>query len=329
IFGQEEQSVESRLALPRWVTRRLFGTSFRLELYGFAKREQTERFGILESLGTSVAATKEYQRGALEGLLLQLRYDFRHRTRDIDLVRPAGNSDDIEKTPVATRSSTVGPLVALDRRKDRAGRRNPLLPERGYRIELRAGYGEDLLLGTARFVKLGGSAQHFIPIGRRFRLSNAIRYDHGVPLGGDVVLPEVERFFAGGDTTVRGFEQDRLATEVIEEPAPPFGGVMQFRVVPAGGNIRFIHNLDLQALVWDDSPVFGFPIASAIFLDTGLVTNSLSGFVARDLRHSVGVALARLMAPFGSFSIEYAIPLDPELGDDPQGRAHVNFGFLF
>ena len=329
LLGQKEQSIEAKLAFPRWVMRRLFRTSFLLELSGFAQREQRERFGTLETLGASVAASKDFRRGRLEGLLLQLRYDFRHRTRDIELVRPAGNSDDIEKTPVVTRTSSIGPLIALDRRRDNKKRLNPLLPDRGFRVELRGAYGEDYLLGTTRFVKLGASGQHFIPLGSRFRISNGIRYDHGIPLGGDVALPEVERFFAGGDTTVRGFEQDRLAIEVVEEELSPYGGVTQFRVIPAGGNIRFIHNLDLQMRVWEDSPIFGFPIASALFLDTGIVTNSWRGVKVRDLRHSVGIALARLIAPFGSFSIEYAIPLDPELGDNPRGRAHVNFGFLF
>jgi outer membrane protein insertion porin family len=329
VLGMREQSLEARLTFPRWLMRRGFRAPFLLETSGFIKRDHRERFGVLQTLGISVAATRDFKRGKLEGLLLQLRYDFRLRTRDLDLVRPAGNNDDIDKTPVKTRTSTIGPLVAFDRRKDRQGRRNPLLPEKGFRIEGRAGYGEDFLLGSARFVKLGGAAQHFIPLATRFVLSNAIRYDHGIPLGGDVVLPEVERFFGGGDTTVRGFEQDRLAIEVIEEMLPPFGGVTQFRVVPAGGNIRFIHNLDLEMRVWEDSPVFGFPIASAIFLDTGLVTNSLHNFQPRDLRHSAGIALARIIAPFGKFSLEYAVPLDPQLGDDPQGRAHVNFGFLF
>ncbi|HEU5055127.1 MAG TPA: POTRA domain-containing protein [Kofleriaceae bacterium] len=329
LLGQKEQSVEAKLAFPRWVMRRLFRTSFLLELSGFAQNEQRERFGTLQTLGASVAASKDYRRGALEGLLLQLRYDFRHRTRDIELVRPAGNSDDIEETPVVTRTSSIGPLVALDRRRDSKKRLNPLLPDRGFRLELRGAYGEDYLLGTTRFVKLGASGQHFIPLGARFRISNAIRYDHGIPLGGDVALPEVERFFAGGDTTVRGFEQDRLAIEVVEEELSPFGGVTQFRVIPAGGNIRFIHNLDLQMRVWENSAIFDFPIASALFLDTGIVTNSWRGVEVRDLRHSIGIALVRLIAPFGSFSIEYAIPLDPELGDNPRGRAHVNFGFLF
>ena len=164
--------------------------------------------------------------------------------------------------------------------------------------------------------------------GRRFRLSNGIRWDHGIPMGGDVLLPEVERFFAGGDTTVRGFREDQLASEVVQRTlAPAPGSVNTLRVLPAGGNIRFIYNLDLQIAVWDR--MLPLPVASAIFFDTGLVTNSLDGFKLSDLRHSIGLALARIVTPFGSFSLEYAVPLDPKLGDLPQGRFHINLGLLF
>jgi outer membrane protein insertion porin family len=305
--------------------RRLVGTAFLLELGVLGETQETERFGELTSLGASVAATKQFYRGLLQGLLVSLRYDFRQRNRDVALVRPAGNSDDISSTKVTTRSSTIGPLIVFDRRRDRQGRISPILAVRGYRLELRGSYGEDALLGSARFLKLGGSAQHFLALGRRFRLSNGVRYDHAVPLGGDVALPEVERFFAGGDTTVRGFEQDRLATEIVEDELGPLEGVNRFRVIPAGGSIRFLYNLDLQVEVWK----LGFPVASAIFYDSGVVTNSLVGFKVADLRHAIGLALFRWVTPFGSLSLEYGVPLDPQLGDDPRGRFHVNFGFLF
>ena len=39
-----------------------------------------------------------------------------------------------------------------------------------------------------------------------------------------MLLPEVERFFAGGDTTVRGYKDDRLATEIVQVGVPPLGG---------------------------------------------------------------------------------------------------------
>ena len=76
-------------------------------------------------------------------------------------------------------------------------------------------------------------------------------------------------------------------------------------------------------------PLAGFPVTSAIFFDTGLVTNSLDGFEIRKLRHAIGAALFRWSLPVGSLSLEYAVPLDPEIGDNPRGRFHFNLGLLF
>lgn len=325
-YGQEFKSLEERLTAPRWIARRVTGIALRTELAAFVRQDSTERFGELTSFGTSLAFTKIGTRGFFRGWLLSVRYDLRQRNRDEDLVRPAGASDDLTQAKVTTRTGAIGPQLIIDKRVDSAGRPSPLTPEGGWRLEGHALFADTLLLGQDRFLKVGGSGQIFWRIADRLLLSNAVRYDHGVPFGGKVLLPEVERFFAGGDTTVRGFEEDRLATEIIEEPLAPLGEVTSLRVLPAGGNVRAIWNVDLQMRVWKLGSI---PVASAVFLDTGIVTNSLDGVKLSDLRHAVGIALFRLVSPFGSLSIEWALPLDPKPGDNPRGRFHFNFGLLF
>jgi len=54
----------------------------------------------------------------------------------------------------------------------------------------------------------------------------------------------VERFFAGGDTTVRGYDLDRLLTEIVYVPIAP--GVFAVQYQPVGGNLRIIQNIELQ-----------------------------------------------------------------------------------
>ena len=325
LYGSQERKAEARVTLPRWIMRRALSTAFALEASALYLDEEVERFGVLQTLGASLAGTKRGREGFFKDWLFTVRYDFRQRNRDRELVRPAGASEDIRTDKVTTRSSTIGPILAIDRRRNREGSPSPLAPSQGYYFELRAGYGENTLLGTDRFIKMGGSAQLYLPLGRRFLLSNGVRYDHGIPLGGASLLPDVERFFAGGDTTVRGFEEDQLATEIIENELSPLGNLTQFRVLPAGGNVRFIHNIELQAELWDWTD--GVSIASAIFVDTGVVANSLDGFKPRDLRHSVGMTFLRFSTPVGRIGFEWAIPLDPQLGDNPIGRGHFNIGF--
>ncbi len=327
LIGTQEQRAEAKVTIPRWLMRRAVGTSFLLETSARFINEDVERFDSLQTIGAGIAATKEGTSRLFRGWLLSLRYNFKRRNRDRELVRTAGASDNLTIDKIITRTSTLGPLLVIDKRTDRSGIPNPLAPARGYLLELRGQYGENFVLGTDRFIKLGASGQLYVPVGERLLISNGLRYDHGIPLDGTSLLPDVERFFAGGDTTVRGFEEDRLASEIIKNELGPVGGLEQFRVVPAGGNIRFIHNLDLQL----DLLQFGggYNLASAIFVDTGIVTNSLRSFKIRDLRHSLGTTFARLTTPFGSLSIEWAFPLDGKLGDNPRGRFHINVGFLF
>ncbi len=327
-LGQQLRLGRLTMRLPYWVMNRYVGTELTFDASGSYREDETERFGELRTYGLSLALSKEARRGLFRGWVLSLRYDFRRRNNDIPLVRPSGNSDDIRDTKVTTVSSAIGPRIIVDKRRDRNGNLNPLTPARGYRFELSSLFAEDYVLGSNRFLKFGFAGQYHRPLSARLTLSTGLRYDHGVPLGGDSLLPQVERYFAGGDTTVRGYEEDHLAVELIDNPLAPVGPIDQFRVVPACGNIRMIHNLDLQLEVWKD-PFAGFPIASALFLDTGMITNSLVGLRSDVLRFGAGLALLRWVSPVGSFSIEYAIPLSVKIGDNPRGRFHLNLGVLF
>ncbi|ACY16195.1 BamA/OMP85 family outer membrane protein [Haliangium ochraceum] len=329
--------LEGSFIVPHWITRRATKPLFRLltgndvhaaprlETSAFFRNDDTPRFGDITSYGFSTVLSSVGRRGFWRGWVLSLRYDFRRRSLEENLVRNAGPSDDIERSPVNVRTGSFGPQLVIDKRRDASGRPNPLTPEAGFKLDLRAQYASRYLGGQNEFIKLGASGQHFWKLAERIVLTNGLRYDHGIPIGTSL-LPETERFFAGGDTTVRGFEEDRLATELIQEIVPPLGQVTRIRVLPAGGNIRAIHNLDLQFRLWE---IFDVPVASAIFLDSGVVVNSLQGVSGDDLRHALGIAPIRMVAPFGSLSFEYAVPLDPELGDNPRGRYHINFGLLF
>jgi outer membrane protein assembly factor BamA len=334
----EARLYEGSFVLPHWITRRLTRPLFallagsdvqaapRLEASAFWRRDDTERFGELRSYGFNTTLSAVGRRGFWEGWILSLRYDFRQRNLEEDLIRAPGSNDDDPDTSVKVLTGAIGPQLVIDKRRDASGRPNPLTPEAGFKLELRALFASPYLGSQSEFVKLGGSAQYFWSLSPRILLTSGVRYDHGIPLGSSL-LPETERFFAGGDTTVRGYEEDHLATEIIESPVPPLGQVTRARVLPAGGNIRFIHNLELQFRVWE---LLDVPVASAIFLDSGVVTNSLEGIEFEQLRHSVGVALLRMVAPFGSLSLEYAVPLNPdEVGTNPSGRYHVNFGLQF
>lgn len=326
-LGTELTVYDATLRIPRFLLRRIFRRSmFDAEINAFWREQNTDRFGNLLTKGITVATSRSWQRNhtptqAARLLSTGLRYDFRLRDRQLESIRPAGVDSDESQIPITTRTGALALSFEWEQRTTRSGALAPLSPEDGFRLEASVAFASPVLLGQDTFLKLSGSAQVYWPLGDRLLLRTDLRYDHGVPLGDEAVLPEVERFFAGGDSTVRGYDEDRLATEIIEEAVPPYSGTHQVRVLAAGGNIRAIASVDAQVRITG-------PMAAALFTDAGVITNDWRAADTDDIRPGAGMAV-RVLLPFGAVSLEYAVPLRPRLGDDPRGRIHFGFAMRF
>jgi outer membrane protein insertion porin family len=324
--GSKIQAAELTIRFPRWMSREFLHVprmlDFQTELDFFDREQLTPAFGKLDTLGLTVAIshnvlkprTKDHDASSYS---VGLHYDLRVRQRQIDATRPDAGDDDSAQIPVSTRTGSIGLSGEYEARVDTAGNLSPLAPDRGFRLQGAVSYASPILDGQDTFMKLLAAFQGYKEIGALL-LNLNLHYDQGIPLGGAVLLPDVERFFAGGDTTVRGYNDDQLAHEIIQVGVPPLGTVSQIRVLPAGGNIRVMGSLDAQIRIYK-------LLASGVFFDAGMIQNQWRNVGANDLRPAVGISFARIVTPFGAFAFEYAIPLHPELGDDPRGRFHVSF----
>lgn len=322
-YGTKLQEVDARFRIPRYL---LGGLDDRwrwtTDLTGLYRVQDTERFGELTTQGAGVQLSWAWSRPrtaeqTARAITVGPYYEFRLRSRNVDALRPIGADMDESQVAISTRTGAVGLRFDFENRVDRDGQLSPLAPDGGWRLELTGSYASPYLLGQDTFVKLSAAVSKFFAIGEYVVLRADARYDHGIPLGGAVLLPEVERFFAGGDSTVRGYADDRLETELIEVPVPPLGNVSQIRVIPSPRNIRALSSVDAQARIWK-------LLAGALFVDAGLLTNQWKTVTIDDIRPSVGMGL-RAVTPFGIGALEYAIPLRPRLGDDPRGRIHFYF----
>lgn len=133
----------------------------------------------------------------------------------------------------------------------------------------------------------------------------------------DVVkdVPASERFYAGGDTTIRGFALDRVG-------AP---GTIDQDGFPTGGNGLVILNTELR-----------FPVARAlggvVFLDAGNVFARASDLDLTDLRAGAGVGI-RYRSPIGPIRFDVGWKLDPRaLPSGSRERAyafHLSIGQAF
>jgi outer membrane protein assembly factor BamA len=151
------------------------------------------------------------------------------------------------------------------------------------------------------FVKSYMSAQlfrllprtHATVLGVSARLGMAAGFPQGGQLAGEPDLPASERFFAGGDTTVRGFALDQLGS-----PATISGGF------PVGGDAVVILNAELRVPVYRAFGVVGF-------FDTGNVFARTTDINLGQLRSSVGFGV-RYRSPVGPIRVDLGFKVHRE-----------------
>jgi outer membrane protein insertion porin family len=127
-------------------------------------------------------------------------------------------------------------------------------------------------------------------------------------------LPVSERFFAGGDTTVRGFALDALGRP---DTISPDG-------FPNGGNGLVIFNAELRVPIWS-------ALGAVAFVDTGNVFSRATDIDLAELRSAVGVGV-RIKSPVGPIRIDVGFKLHREvIAGKLEGRTalHISFGQAF
>jgi outer membrane protein insertion porin family len=127
-------------------------------------------------------------------------------------------------------------------------------------------------------------------------------------------LPGSERFFAGGDTTIRGFALDTVG---VPETISALG-------FPKGGNAVLILNGELRLPVWRD-------IGAAVFVDGGNVFERVTDFDFTELRGSSGFGI-RYRSPIGPIRVDLGFKMDRrEVGGrlEPRRVIHFSIGQAF
>jgi outer membrane protein insertion porin family len=134
----------------------------------------------------------------------------------------------------------------------------------------------------------------------------------GTPLPGPPVivedLPASERFFAGGDTTIRGFALDTVGAANTISP----------KGFPRGGNAVLILNAELRMPVWKE-------IGAAVFVDGGNVFERVTHFDLGELRGSAGFGI-RYRSPIGPVRLDLGFKMDRrESGGQLESRKVLHF----
>ncbi|HLT91491.1 MAG TPA: autotransporter assembly complex family protein [Woeseiaceae bacterium] len=173
-----------------------------------------------------------------------------------------------------------------------------LFPRRGVSASLDVHGAPESPLAETTFLQATLGVRAVLPLGARARL--LLRGETGITEAEDFAdLPPTQRFFTGGDRTVRGYGYQELS------PENEFGD-------DVGGRYLTVASVEVDYLVFGN---FGL----AAFFDTGNATNTSPG---DNLVSSVGLGL-RYRSPVGMIRVDFAHPLDDPSRDF---RLHISLG---
>jgi outer membrane protein assembly complex protein YaeT len=252
------------------------------------------------------------------------RYTF-GTTRIFDnIIAGEGDLLTVDRAFPQVRLSTVSAAVSRDTRDD------PLEPQRGTFVAVDAtiagraigsevGFTKTFLQGFV-YRNLGKPNLVFAG-GARLGLARAfLRFADTVDENGNpqVVpvrdLPASERFFTGGESTIRGFALDSVGVPET----------LTTRGFPKGGDAEVVLNAELRV------PIRG-PIGAVLFVDGGNVFARASDLDLSELRGSVGFG-ARYRSPIGPIRLDMGFKLDRRVigsGLEPRYAVHFSIGQAF
>jgi outer membrane protein insertion porin family len=296
---QGHWSFRSHGGVLRLVEPMVLNTQIRGSLGVFYARQELPAYEAT-FLGGALRLERIYTEGNLTGHHLEYSWT---RVSDIDIFGVEGS--DLEQ-PYTVGKVTFG--QALDRRND------PLAPNSGFLLDYEAGLASRAFGSGVEFLHLEASAAWFVPLTkptpqRQFVPFLHFRHAAGwiLPYGDDAFLPAPERFYMGGQESVRSFLFDGMG------PRDEGGN-------PTGGQLFWFLSGELQY------PVFG-PLHVVGFLDVGNLAASPADYDPGATAFAPGAGL-RLYTPIGAILLDYGYNLVRNDGD-PVGAWSFGFGFSF
>jgi outer membrane protein assembly factor BamA len=257
-------------------------------LYDFREEPSFDRRDLSFNIGASSAVTRHQ-------ILLQYGYQIEQRDVDrperVDLIA----ADDVRVASVFLRAS-------IDRRD------NPLYPTRGYHGSLAVKTAADWLGGSTGFQRFEARFTYHQPLSPSTFIHLGARFGSLYTwLDDPAQLPFSERFFPGGENSIRGYK------EGMAGPLDASGDAV-------GARTQAVVNLELEQRLFSAWSV-------VLFLDS-LGTSRDQAFSLNDQwLSSAGLGL-RWRTVVGPVRFEYGHNLNRR-ANDPSGTFHFSIGFPF
>jgi outer membrane protein insertion porin family len=299
LWGKNRQGILATRASFREQRGRVIFT----EPYFLGRRLEASAVGFFESVAEPGFNVERYGGSFLvrkrhsEILSSLARYAFR-RVKTFNVEIDPAELDPQDQSVII---GSVGYSLIRDSRPD------PINPRSGTYGTAEVELAGEALGSQSDFLRLFGRFYWYRDIGRGMVFATATRVGWAIPFAGDTTLPLAERFFSGGQSTLRAFKFNEAG------PTDEKGN-------PVGGNLLLIGNLELRF------PVRG-NFGGVVFLDIGNVFTDFSTVTNYEIRKIAGVGI-RYNTPVGPVRVDWGHFLDRREGEDGS-RFYVSVGQTF
>jgi outer membrane protein assembly complex protein YaeT len=184
---------------------------------------------------------------------------------------------------------------------------SPFYPTKGQILSLTVEQAGVIWGGAYRFFKITGEAKKYYQLGWDTVFASRLKLGLGNAIGADDRYPLFERFYAGGEKSVRGYGRRRLGP--LSDSDDPLGGLSLLE-----------GSLELRRPIWRE-------LGGAIFIDFGQV--ALQTFDSRifNLNFSSGFGLS-YNTPVGPIRLDVGFPFQKPPNDRPW-QIHFSIGAYF
>jgi outer membrane protein insertion porin family len=170
----------------------------------------------------------------------------------------------------------------------------PLNPTRGEVISLTFDQAGKIWGGQFSFYKVTGEARKYLLLGWETILAGRLKIGFAEPFGSEENLPIFERFYSGGEKSVRGYARRKL-------------GPLNANGDPIGGLSLIEGSLELRRPIWGS-------LGGALFVDFGQVSTRSFDLPVNDLKFGSGFGL-NYQTPVGPLSLYVGFPWRPARGE--------------
>jgi len=184
---------------------------------------------------------------------------------------------------------------------------SPFYPKKGEILSLTFEQAGAIWGGPYKFIKITGEAKKYYEIGWETIFASRLKFGLGDAIGGKDRYPLFERFYAGGEKSVRGYGRRRRGP--ISENDDPLGGLSLLE-----------GSVELRRPIWRE-------LGGALFVDFGQVAPRPFDVRIANLNFSAGFGLS-YNTPVGPVRLDVGFPFQKPPKDRPW-QIHFSIGAFF